>query len=60
MLAYMGKKRKLVNILTTTETGAVAQYEPVDEPGNRFMPLIVDGKNVETFEIVKGEQISMF
>ena len=52
ILAYMGKRKKLVRILSMTESGAVAQYESVDEPGNIYMPLIVDGKNVEQFEII--------
>ncbi|AKN32412.1 hypothetical protein Ccar_16715 [Clostridium carboxidivorans P7] len=60
MLAYWGKKRKLVNILRFSETGAVELYELEKEPGNMFIPLIVDGKNVEPFEIVENEQISMF
>lgn len=60
MLAYWGKKRKLIKILRLTETGAVAQYEPVDEPGMIFAPLIENGKNVEEFEIIKNEQLSLF
>ena len=60
MLAYRGKKKQLVNILSFTETGAVKQYEPYDQPENRFMPLIIDGKNIENFEIVKNKQISLF
>ena len=34
----------LVRILSMIDTGAVVQYELVDEPGNKHMPLIVDGK----------------
>lgn len=59
LLAYMGKKKKLVRILTMTETGAVAQYEFLNEPGNVYIPLIEEGRNVEEFEII-GEQISLF
>lgn len=59
LLAYMGKSKKLVRVLTTTSTGAVAQYEPVDEPGHIYLPLIENGKNVEKFEIL-GEQLSLF
>lgn len=58
LLALMGKKKRLVRILATTETGAVVQYEPLDEIGNTYMPLIENGKNVEDFEIV-GEQMSL-
>ena len=60
MLAYRGSKKKLVNILSFTETGAIKQYEPYDQPGNRFMPLIENGKNVEKFEIIENKQICMF
>ena len=60
MLAYRGKKKRLINILSFTETGAVKQYEPYDQPGNRFMPLVENGKNVEKFEIVENEQMSLF
>ena len=60
MLAYRGKKKQLVNILSFTETGAVKQYEPYDQPGNRFMPLIIDSKNVEEFKIIENKQMSLF
>lgn len=50
MLAYKGKQ--LVRILRITETGAIALYEPVDEPGNLYMPLIENGKNVEEFKFI--------
>jgi len=59
LLAYMGKRKKLVRVLSTTETGAIAQYEFIDEPGVIYMPLIVNGKNVEKFEIL-GEQLNLF
>lgn len=59
LLAYMGKRKKLVRVLTTTESGAVAQCELVDKPGVVFMPLIEGGKNVEDFEIL-GNQLSWF
>ncbi|WFA10360.1 hypothetical protein [Tissierella sp. Yu-01] len=58
LLAYMGKNRKLVRVLTMTESGAIVQYELVDEPGKVYMPLIVKGKNVERFEIL-GEQLTL-
>lgn len=59
LLAYMGKKKSLVRVLSTTATGAVAQYESLDAPGIIYMPLIEDGKNIECFEIV-GVQINLF
>lgn len=58
ILACMGKKKRLVRVLTITETGAVAQYEFADEPGIIYIPLIENGKNVDTFEII-GEQLSL-
>ncbi len=60
LLAYKGKKRQLVNILSFTETGAVKQYEPYGDKGNIYMPLIINGDNVEKFEIVKNQQLSLF
>ncbi|WMM26689.1 hypothetical protein RBU61_08420 [Tissierella sp. MB52-C2] len=59
LLAHMGKKKELVRILSITETGAVAHYELVDEPGVVYMPLIVNGRNIEEFKIL-GEQLSLF
>lgn len=59
LLASMGKKKRLVRVLAITETGAIAQYELIDEPGVIYMPLIDNGKNFEHFEIV-GEQMSLF
>ena len=53
MLAYVGKSKKLVKVLKTTETGAVVLYEPADEPGKIYMPLIENGKNVENFEFME-------
>ncbi|MDU4890985.1 MAG: hypothetical protein E6344_18210 [Clostridium sp.] len=58
MLAYKGKQ--LVNILSFTKSGAVKQYEPVDRPGYRIMPLIENGKNIEEFKVIENYQISMF
>lgn len=60
LLAYRGKKKQLVNILSFTETGAVKQYEPYDQPGNRFMPLVENEKNVEEFRIIENKQMSLF
>ncbi|CAK7002479.1 hypothetical protein [Tissierella sp.] len=59
LLAYMGKRKQLVRILTTTSTGAVSKYEFVDKPGITHTPLVVDGKNVDNFEIL-GEQLKLF
>ncbi len=57
-LAYRGKE--LVKILRITKEGAVALYESYNEPGNLYMPLIIDNKNVEKFKLVKSEQSTMF
>lgn len=58
LLAYKGKRKELIRVLAMTESGAVAQYETMDKTGDIYMPLIVDGENVEEFEII-GEQITM-
>ncbi len=60
MLAYRGKRRQIVKVLRYTNTGAVAQYEPVNEPGSRYMPLVIDGENIESFEPVKDRQLLLF
>lgn len=59
LLAYMGNKKKLVKILSTTESGAVVAYEIVNKPENVFNPLIKKGKNVEQF-IILGNQLKLF
>lgn len=53
-------KKRLIKVIRFTASGAIAQFEYVDEPGNKFMPLIVDGKNVEVFEKVSEKQMSLF
>ncbi|GEM_PF-1799241 len=60
MLAYKGKRKEIVNILSFTETGAVKQYEPVEHPGRRFMPLIENDKNIEEFQIIEDFQLNLF
>lgn len=59
MLAYYGKSKRLIRVLTITESGAIAQYEVVGEEGIVYMPLIENGKNVEEIEII-GEQTTLF
>lgn len=54
----MGKSKRLVRVITTTKSGTVAQYEPVDQPGNRYMPLIENEENVEKFEVI-GNQLTL-
>lgn len=58
LLAYKGKRKELIRVLAITESGAIAQYETMDKVGKIYMPLIVDGENVEEFEII-GEQTTM-
>lgn len=58
MQALDVKRKRVVEIGALTETGAIANYYPVNEPGNWYMPLIVDGKNVEEFRII-NEQLSI-
>lgn len=58
LLAYMGEKKILVRVISMTQSGAITQYETDDNLGNIYMPLIVDGRNVEEFKIV-GEQLTL-
>lgn len=59
MLAYWGKKRNLVKI-QRIENGVVYAYSFVQNEGKWFFPLVQDGTNVEEFEIIKNEQLSLF
>lgn len=60
MQAYDVKRKRVVNV-GREENGVIFSYSPVNEPGNWYLPLIEDGKNVETFLIVdgKGERFFM-
>lgn len=53
------KRKRLINVLSMTESGAIIQYSPVDEPGMVFAPLIENGKNVEPYEIISDFQPSL-
>ena len=53
-------RKRLIKVVRFCSTGAIAQFEYLDEPGNRFMPLIVDGKNVEIFDKVSEKQLNLF
>ncbi len=63
MQAYDVKRKRIVNVTRVTESGAIAIYTVPSDPkeaGKWYYPLIENGKNVETFEILEHEQISMF
>ena len=61
MLAYWGKKKELVEIVNI-ENGVIyaIYYITGKHKGNLCLPLVENGKNVENFEIVENEQLSMF
>lgn len=60
MQAYDVKRKRIVNVMRVTEKGAIAAYTVPSEPGKWYYPLIEHGKNVESFEILEHEQLSMF
>ncbi|MGG1598497.1 hypothetical protein [Paenibacillus naphthalenovorans] len=57
--AWDVKRKRLVNVLRMSETGAIISYSPVDQPGLIFLPLIENGRNVEPYEILQDVQLSM-
>lgn len=60
MLAYWGKKRKLVKI-QRIENGVVYAYSIVGESeGSWYFPLVENGKNVEKFKLAESEQLSLW
>lgn len=59
MLALRGKRKKLVKILRM-ENGVVYLTEEPLGSGIKRLPLVMDGKNVEEFELLEAQQISMF
>ncbi len=60
MLAYWGKKRRLVKI-QKIKNGVIYAYSIVGEhEGNWYFPLVEKGRNVEEFELVENEQLSIF
>ena len=59
MQAYDVKRKRIVNV-EREENGVIIAYSLPGEPGGWYFPLIEKGKNVEPYEIIKNEQISMF
>ena len=59
MQAYDVKRKRIVNV-ERSEGNVIVAYSLPDEPGSWYFPLIIDGKNVEPFEIIEHEQIRMF
>lgn len=57
--AWDVKRKRLINVLRMSETGAIISYSPVDQPGLIFLPLIENGRNVEPYEILQDVQLSM-
>ena len=59
MLALQGKRKKLVKI-HRMERGIVFLTEIPPESGMFYLPLVQDGANVDTFEILRQEQQTIF
>lgn len=59
MQAYDVKRKRIVNV-ENEENGVIYAYSLIDDPGMWFLPLVENGKNVEPYEILKTEQMSMF
>lgn len=59
MLALQGKRKTLVKI-HRMERGVVYLTEIPPESGNYYLPLVKDGANVDTFEILRQEQQTIF
>jgi hypothetical protein len=57
--AYDVKRKRVVNIERIDKDGAIVAYSILGEPGNWYFPLIVDGKNVEPYQILDLEQLEM-
>ena len=63
MQAYDVKRKRIVNVMRVTDKGAIAAYTVPSDPKGAdkwYYPQIEHGKNVEPFEILEHEQISMF
>ncbi|MFA7186519.1 MAG: hypothetical protein WC082_16580 [Victivallales bacterium] len=58
MLAYQGKHKKLVKV-HRMENGVVYLTEEPPGSGMFYLPLVENGKNVEEFEILEQEQMSL-
>jgi hypothetical protein len=54
MLVLWGKRKKLAKV-TRIEDGAVYQIEMPPDSGIFYMPLVVDGKNVEEYTEVSDD-----
>ena len=63
MQTYDVKRKRIVEVQRLTDKGAIAAYTIPNDPkeaGKWYYPLIEHGKNVEPYEILEHEQISMF
>ena len=58
MLALQGKRKKLVKV-HRSENSVVYLIEEPPDSGMFYLPLVQDGKNVEEFEILQQEQMSL-
>jgi hypothetical protein len=59
--AWDVKRKRIVNVERIGENGEIIMYSLLDDPGSKYLPLIDEnGNNVEPYEILEHEQISMF
>lgn len=59
MQAYDVKRKRIVNV-ERNEGNVIIAYSLPEQPGEWYFPLIEGGKNVEPFEIIEHEQVSLF
>lgn len=63
MQAYDVKRKRIVEVMKLTETGAIAIYTVPNNPkeaGKWYFPLIENGKDVEPYRLIEHEQLSIF
>ena len=58
MQAYDVKRKQIVNV-EREKNGVIIAYSLPGSPGVWYFPLIENGKNVEPYEKMGSEQISM-
>ena len=55
MKAYDVKRKRIVNV-EREENGVIIAYSLPENSGSWYFPLIENGKNVDRYEILEGEQ----
>jgi len=59
MQAYDVKRKRVVNV-EREENGVIYAYSLPGEPGKWYFPLVEGGRNVESYEFIRNEQVKMF